>query len=144
VFEVKKSRIFWVGFTLSGLASTVFLLTIWIYLTTSRAPFNYRNMIIPVMPIVDCIIFLMIGLYMMKEDNTAVFWIGLFISGLGSVVLFSTFWYSIIWAVAVTGGPSYFWNWSYGLPFAVGSVVSILIGLYMMKAGTEKKHEERT
>jgi hypothetical protein len=144
VFEVKKSRVFWVGFTISGLASAVFLQTIWIYLTTSRAPFNYRNMIYPVGPIVDCIIFLLIGVYIMRGDKPTVFWIGLFILGLASAVLFSTFWYSIGWAVAVTGNPTYFWNWSYELPFAIGSVVSMLIGLYLMKVGTEQEHEERT
>jgi hypothetical protein len=126
VFEVKKSRVFWVGFTISGLASLLLFLTIWIYLTTSRAPFLYRNMIYPLPLIVDCIVFFMIGLYMMKGDKTTVFWIGLFIFGFGLTVLFSTLWYSLV----LLGDPSYLWNWA--LPFTLGSVVFILIGLYMM------------
>ena len=134
MLEVKKSRVFWVGFTISGLASAVFLLTIWIYLTTSRAPFNYRNMIYPVVPIGDCIIFLLIGVYMMKGEKPTIFWAGLFILGLASTVLFSFVWSRIAMAVVITGDPSYFWNWYYALPFTVGSAVFILIGLYMMKS----------
>ena len=134
MLEVEKTRTFWVGFTISGLASAVFLLAIWIYLTTSRDPFNYRNMIYPVIPIVDCIIFLLIGVYMMRGDKPTVFWVGLFILGLASTVLFSFIWSRIAMAVVITGDPSYFWNWYYALPFTVGSVVFILIGLYMMKS----------
>ena len=138
MLEVEKTRTFWVGFTISGLASVVLFLTMWIYLTTSRAPFNYRNMIYPVVPIVDCIIFLLIGVYMMKGEKTTIFWAGLFILGLASTVLFSFVWSRIAMAVVITGDPSYFWNWYYALPFTVGSVVFILIGLYMMKSGTER------
>jgi len=134
VLEVEKTRTFWVGFTISGLASVVLFLTMWIYLTTSRAPFNYRNMIYPVIPIVDCIIFLLIGVHMMRGDKPRVFWIGLFTLGLASAVLFSFVWSRIAMAVVITGDPSYFWNRYYALPFTVGSAVFILIGLYMMKS----------
>jgi uncharacterized membrane protein YkvI len=130
---VEKTRIFWVGLTISELASVALFLTIWIYLTTSRAAFNYRNMVNPVPPIVGCIVFLLIGLYMMKGEKTTVFWVGLFILGLASTVLFSTLWLSLV----LIGDPSSLWNWSYELPLAVGSVVFMLIGLYMMKSGTE-------
>jgi hypothetical protein len=133
MFEVEKTRIFWVGLTISGLASVALFLTIWIYLTTSRAAFNYRNMVNQVPPVVGCIVFLLIGLYMMKGEKTTVFWVGLFILGLASTVLFSTLWYSLV----MSEDPSYFWNWFYALPFTVGSVVFMLIGLYMMKSGTE-------
>jgi uncharacterized membrane protein len=132
VLEVEKTRTFWAGFTISGLASVALFWTIWVYLTTSRAAFNYRNMVYPIPPIVGCIVFLLIGLYMMKGEKTTVFWVGLSILGLASTVLFSTLWYSLV----ILEDPSYFWNWFYALPFTVGSVVFMLIGLCMMKSGT--------
>ena len=68
-FKGAKTRMFWVGLTISGLASVALFLTIWVYLTTSRAAFHYRNMVYPVPPIVGCIVFLLVGLYMMKSGT---------------------------------------------------------------------------
>jgi putative Mn2+ efflux pump MntP len=48
----------------------------------------------------------------------------------------------MLWYVSVLGGlygGSYFSNWM--VPPAVGAFVFILIGLYMMGSGTEKKGE---
>jgi len=70
----------------------------------------------------------------MKGERTTVFWTGLFILGFASIALFGTLWYSFV----LLGDPSYLWNWA--LPFTVGSVVFILIGLYLIKAGTEQEH----
>jgi hypothetical protein len=133
MFEVEKTRTFWIGLILLGFASIVLFLTFWIFLTSIRNLFYYRNWFIIVPFVVSSVLFMLIGMYMMKGEKTTVFWIGLFFLGLASSVLFSSVW----WSLAISGDPSYFWNWSYTLPFFVGSVVFMLIGLYMMKSGKE-------
>jgi len=134
VLEVKKSRVFWVGFSLLGLVSLLFFWVIWVFVTTTGGRFYFRVMLDLVPPIVGWIVILSMGLYMMKGERTTVFWTGLFILGFASIALFGTLWYSFV----LFGDPSYLWNWA--LPFTVGSVVFILIGLYLIKAGTEQEH----
>jgi xanthine/uracil permease len=73
---------------------------------------------------------------MFEGKKTRIFWIGLTILGLASIILFSIFWYTLI------STPFYYWNWGYLVPPIVGSTVFMLIGLYMMKSGTEKEKEE--
>ncbi len=64
-----------------------------------------------------------------------IFWLGLIILGLASVGLFG-----IIWMVAVVLYPANSMKFIEGLvPFIVGGVVFILIGLYMMKSGAGKE-----
>jgi uncharacterized membrane protein YeaQ/YmgE (transglycosylase-associated protein family) len=68
---------------------------------------------------------------MFEGEKTAVFWIGLLILGLALAVLFSTIWYFLISSRDVF----YYRNWLYIVPSIVGSIIFILIGLYMMKSG---------
>jgi len=74
---------------------------------------------------------------MLEGEKTIVFWIGLIILGLASVGLFGILWMIGIW-------DRYIDQWAMlkqAVPVIVGGVVFILIGLYMMKSGVEKKEE---
>ena len=72
---------------------------------------------------------------MFEGEKTFVFWIGLIILAFASVGLFG-----ILWMLAV-------WDWymdrlsmlKFQVPFIVGGVIFILIGLYMMKSGIKEK-----
>lgn len=77
---------------------------------------------------------------MFEGEKTLVFWIGLIILGLASVVLFSIIWFNVIIALKVytyAVGPSI----EFQVPFIVAAIVFILIALYMMKSGVKKEHE---
>lgn len=69
---------------------------------------------------------------MFKGEKTRVFWWGLVISGLCICILFSIFWYFFV---------LYSFDWRYWAPEVFGSVIFLLIGLYMMKAGTKKTNQ---
>lgn len=72
---------------------------------------------------------------MFEGEKTLVFWIGLILLALALVSLFGIF-----WMVTVVMYPADRIEFLKGLvPLIVGSVVFILIGLYMMKSGVEKK-----
>ena len=74
---------------------------------------------------------------MLEGEKTIVFWIGLIILGLASVGLFG-----ILWMIGIWDG--YIDRWAMlkqAVPVLVGGVVFILIGLYMMKSGVEKREE---
>jgi O-antigen/teichoic acid export membrane protein len=77
---------------------------------------------------------------MFEGKKTSVFWVGLLILGLASVILFSLLWFTMM-----LGPPT---NIDYFLkiltPPVTGSVVFILIGFYMMKSGTKTKEEGKT
>jgi multidrug resistance efflux pump len=68
---------------------------------------------------------------MFEGEKTAVFWVGLTILGLALAALFSTIWYFLI----SSRDAFYYRNWIYIVPQIVGSIIFILIGLYMMKSG---------
>jgi putative Mn2+ efflux pump MntP len=73
---------------------------------------------------------------MFEGEKTSIFWLGLIILGLASVALFSTLYYTIAFF-------SPYADYRFLVPPIIGSVVFILIGLYMMKSGT-KKEERKT
>jgi len=70
-----------------------------------------------------------------EGEKTFVFWIGLIILGLASVVLFGILWMIAIW----DGYINRFTMLEQAVPVIVGPVVFILIGLYMMKSGVKRK-----
>jgi len=75
---------------------------------------------------------------MFKGEKTYVFWIGLIILGLATVVLFGIIWFNVIIAMRTypyAVGPSI----DFQVPFIVAAIVFILIGLYMMKSGVKKE-----
>jgi len=69
-----------------------------------------------------------------EGEKTSVFWAGLIILSLASLVLFSVWWSLLNYS------PSADLNWSFrnDLPFIVGGIVFILIGLLMMKSGVRR------
>ncbi len=72
---------------------------------------------------------------MFEGEKTFIFWIGLIILGLASVVLFS-----ILWSFAVAVWDGYVGIYYRALvPVLFGGVVFILIGLYMMISGVRRK-----
>jgi O-antigen/teichoic acid export membrane protein len=77
---------------------------------------------------------------MFEGKKTSVFWIGLLVLGLASVILFSVLWFTM-----VLGTPTNIdYYWKILTPPVAGSVVFILIGLYMMKSGTKIEEEGKT
>jgi len=69
---------------------------------------------------------------MFVGEKTWVFWVGLIILTLASVALFAIVWYN---AVIIQYRPAV----EYQVPFIVGAVVFIFIGLYMMTSGARKE-----
>jgi len=66
-----------------------------------------------------------------EGEKTSVFWAGLIILSLASVVIFSAFWGVRNYAVFSQG-------LEFNAPPIVGGIVFILIGVYMMKSGFKK------
>jgi len=63
--------------------------------------------------------------------KTRVFWWGLIFCALSACVLFTILWNNLV----LNGFP----NWRYFMPYVFGSVVFLLVGLYMMMSGVEKE-----
>jgi putative Mn2+ efflux pump MntP len=77
---------------------------------------------------------------MFEGEKTFVFWLGLIILALASIALFSELWYTTI----ISNLPYVNIDYRFLVPPVLGTVVFILIGLYMMKSGTKKKEEGKT
>jgi len=75
---------------------------------------------------------------MFEGEKTYVFWLGLIILSLASIALFSISWYTILTAQPYVNIDYY---WKLLVPPVVGTIVFILLGLYMMKSGTKKREE---
>ncbi len=76
---------------------------------------------------------------MFEGEKTHIFWLGLIILGLASVLLFMT-----LWDVAVRVWQGYWRSYYTGfVPPLFGGVVFLLIGLYMMKSGAKQKEARR-
>ncbi len=71
---------------------------------------------------------------MFNGEKTLVFWAGLIILTLASLVLFS-----VIWSFRYYASTNLVMAFSNNLPFIVGGIAFILIGLYMMKSGVKKE-----
>jgi xanthine/uracil permease len=71
---------------------------------------------------------------MFEGEKTRVFWWGLIIFGLAIFGLFATLWYMFIF-------PFGYDFWRFFTPLIFGSIVFLLIGLYMMKSGVRKRRE---
>jgi len=81
------------------------------------------------------------------QKHTYKFWIGLSITGLASISLVTMLWLIFIYYPAnyhrmhwdyPTNFPTYFWQ--YYVWQILGVAALILIGLYIMKSGANKKH----
>jgi len=71
---------------------------------------------------------------MFVGEKTWVFWVGLIILALASVSLFAIVWYNAVTDLY------YKPDVEYQVPFIVGAVVFIIVGLYMMTSGIRKKN----
>jgi hypothetical protein len=70
---------------------------------------------------------------MFEGEKKRVFWWGLIICAISVIALFNIFWYTLVISTGLslmTFGPEIF-----------GSIVFLLVGLYMMKNGTKGKEE---
>lgn len=74
-------------------------------------------------------------LCLFKGEKTNLFWVGLLLLGFASMVLFSAIW--AVLSYMDSGNFDYYIRST--LPPIVGSIVFILIGLYMMKSGIKKE-----
>jgi len=71
-----------------------------------------------------------------EGEKTYVYWVGLILVAVASVILFQTVWGLRFYSVMVSEGlGDYIVNM---IPNIVGSIVFVLIGLYMMKSGVKK------
>jgi len=66
-----------------------------------------------------------------EGEKTYLFWAGLLVLSLASVVMFSVLWEVRHYAVLSQG-------LEFNVPPMVGAIVFILIGLFMMKSGVKK------
>lgn len=73
---------------------------------------------------------------MFRGEKIRIFWWGLVIFGLAIVGLFGILWYLFVldW-----GSWLYRGGWRFSVPWIFGSVVFLLIGLYMMMSGVKKE-----
>lgn len=70
---------------------------------------------------------------MFEGEKTTVFWVGLILLSLASVLLFGVF-----WMVAVVMYPPSRVEFFKGLvPLIVGGVVFVFVGMYMMRSGAK-------
>jgi len=65
MFEGEKTWVFWVGLVMMALASFVLFQMLWSWTMYSYIPFDYWRSMVPI--IVGAIVFILIGLYMMKS-----------------------------------------------------------------------------
>jgi len=74
-----------------------------------------------------------------QGEKRALFWIGLIILALASIILFALLWQFafIEWHHYVTWN-DVTWMIRSSVPLIVGAVVFILVGFYMMKSGVKK------
>jgi hypothetical protein len=70
---------------------------------------------------------------MFVGEKTWVFWVGLIILASASVTLFTIIWFNAVTTIYYKPAVEY------QVPFIVGAVVFMFIGLYMMASGVRKK-----
>ena len=71
---------------------------------------------------------------MFEGEKTDLFWLGLIILGLASVVLFGILWMIAVW----NGYTNRFTMLKQSVPLIAGAIAFILIGFYMMKSSVKK------
>lgn len=157
LFEGKRNFVFWAGLMVLGLASWVLFASIWSSLRTFLGMYFYYNDIENNLPaITSSAVFILIGVLMMKSgvtkkptsvsqkvllsfrgEKSSLFWVGLIVLGLASVIGFAEIWSWIsietrLWVdlcILLLDEVS----------IMVGPIVFILIGLLMIKSGVKKE-----
>ena len=76
---------------------------------------------------------------MFRGEKTSVFWAGLLILSLASIILFA-----VVWSMRNYASLPYnlYYSVENNLPVIVGGIVFILIGLVMMKSGARKERPQ--
>ena len=69
---------------------------------------------------------------MFEGKKQVLFWFGLIILALASIILFGNLWPIVFDASDI------YWMFRNSFPIIVGAVIFIFIGLYMMKSGVKK------
>lgn len=112
LFEGKRNFVFWAGLMVLGLASWVLFASIWSSLRTFLGMYFYYNDIENNLPaITSSAVFILIGVLMMKSgvtkkptsvsqkvllsfrgEKSSLFWVGLIVLGLASVIGFAEIW----------------------------------------------------
>ena len=82
------------------------------------------------------------GCLMFEGEKSNLFWVGLLILALSSLVVFTVVWqiitsYLNYLSYSAQHPSSYYFMWS-NVPIIVGGTVFSMIGLYMMESGTKK------
>jgi len=76
---------------------------------------------------------------LLKGEKTYLFWAGLLIMSLASVILFSVIWSLRNYSSSLPYAYNYYSYLDSSVPVIVGSTVFVLVGLYMMKSGVKKE-----
>ena len=71
---------------------------------------------------------------MFEGEKQVLFWVGLVILALASIILFAVLWQYLYIDIYMNVS----WMFRQSFPIIVGGVVFLLIGLYMMKSGIKK------
>jgi xanthine/uracil permease len=137
MFEGEKTSVFWVGLFILGLAFVYLCLLTWVSIGLYRDWGLHTVFELYLPEIVGAVFFHLIGLYMMKSgvkkrgsgkgEKATVFWVGLIILGCASLFLFDIVWNEVVIYKIYRYEPI-------NLPTITGTIVFILIGLYMMKS----------
>ena len=75
-----------------------------------------------------------------RSEKTLLFWFGVLILGSATVALFWSLWYSFVIAYSYPP-PTPQTAWLNLTPITFGSIVFLLIAVYMMKSGVKKDIE---
>jgi putative Mn2+ efflux pump MntP len=132
MFRVEKNSLFWAGLVTLCFAC-VYLFGV-LRSGYQRLPYIPSYVFLESLTaIVGAIVFIVIGLFMMHlVVRKKIFWAGLFILSLSSLVLFQEVWNACL--------PSVFYSswWMFHIPFVVGTLVFIFVGFAMMRSGLRK------
>jgi len=80
------------------------------------------------------------GMWVLEGEKSMVFWVGLIIFSMASVVLFG-----VLWMVAVVMHPASRFEFLKGLvPLIVGGIVFVIIGICMMRSAVKKQLKIQT
>lgn len=157
MFRGEKTPIFWAGLFVLGLASWGLFASIWSSMRTLLDMYLYYCDIENNLPaVVSSVVFVLMGIYMMKlgvteqpplassrkvlfsfrGEKTSVFWVGLNVMSLAFVIGFAEIWNSTrIWIdlrVLLLDHIS----------IIAGTIVFVLIGLFMMKSGVKESNSQ--
>jgi putative Mn2+ efflux pump MntP len=128
----EKTSLFWAGLIILCFACVYLFGVLWS--GYQRLPYLPITVFLESLPsIVGAIIFTVIGLFMMHSVvREKIFWAGLTILSLSSLVLFQEVWNAWRFSMYYSS-----W-WMFSFPVVVGTIVFIFLGFTMMRSGLRK------